>query len=216
MGPPVNRIAFLVDGFNLYHSLKQAIADGGGSLKWLDLRALCQTYVNSVFGRAATLDSVYYFTAFATFLTPTNPGAVTRHRTYVTALQSTGVQPLLGRFKWKPRWCPHCRRQTPGHEEKESDVALAARLLELGVTDAADTIVLVTGDTDLIPAMLAARRLRPHKQVWVLFPYQRFNVDLRQAAHGSLKIKRQQYARHQLPDPVQLPDGTVIRKPAGW
>jgi len=214
----VNRVAFLIDGFNVYHSVKQAIKDGEkGSLKWLDYRALCESYVrSSVFGKAATLGRVVYFTAYATHLTATRPDVVQRHRLYVSALESRGIEVIPGRFKWKPRWCPKCKQDVPGHEEKETDVSIAVTMLEMGVTNASETIVVVTGDTDLIPAIRIVRRLCPDKQLWAVFPYARFNEELRQVAHGSIKIKRKTYGAFQLPDPVTLPDGSVIRKPASW
>ena len=40
----MNRTTFLVDGFNLYHSLRTASEElGGASTKWLDLHVICQT-----------------------------------------------------------------------------------------------------------------------------------------------------------------------------
>jgi len=40
----MGRTAFLVDGFNLYHSLKDAqFALGGRSTRWLDLRSFCSS-----------------------------------------------------------------------------------------------------------------------------------------------------------------------------
>ena len=42
-----NRVAFLVDGFNVYYSILDAINDLGGiSLKWLNLRAFCESYLH--------------------------------------------------------------------------------------------------------------------------------------------------------------------------
>lgn len=215
----MNRVAFLVDGFNVYHSVKQAIKDDGGasSLKWLDLKSLCDTYVRSgVFGSAATLERVIYFSAYATFLTAKDPGVVLRHRTFVTALQASGVELVLGRFKWKPRWCKNCKKEVPGHEEKETDVSIAVKVMELCFTNACDTIVLVTGDTDLLPAIRTARQLWPDKQMCVAFPYARFNEELRQASDKMVKIKRSMYAGHQLPDPVKLSDGSWLPKPTSW
>ena len=213
----MNRVVFLVDGFNVYHSLRQATRDSGETLKWLDLHALCNSYVqSSVFGKAGVLERVIYFSAYAAFLSSSKPGVVARHRTYVTALQATGVDVVMGRFKWKPRWCPTCKRETPGHEEKETDVSLAVHLIELFVTDACETAVLVTGDTDLLPAIAAARRLSSGRAIWIGFPYKRLNQELRLVADGHFRIRRQAYARHQLPDPLKLPDEAMVRKPAGW
>jgi len=209
------RVAFLIDGFNVYHSIREAIKDAGGSLKWLDHLGLCKSYL-SVFGRDARIESVTYFSAYATHLQQTHPDVIVRHRTYISALRSTGVEVVMGRFKWHPRWCPLCKQQSPGHEEKETDVSIAVRLMELALNDLCDTIVIVSGDTDLLPAIRAVQRNRPDKQVWVAFPYKRFNLELDQTADGTIKMKRAKYLKHQLPDPVVLADGTQIKKPGGW
>ncbi len=65
----MSRVAFLVDGFNVYHSIREAIKDGSGSSKWLDYHSLCRSYLN-VFGRKAHLERVVYFSAYATHLPP--------------------------------------------------------------------------------------------------------------------------------------------------
>ena len=40
------RASFLVDGFNVYHSLDQLQRASGASVKWLDLRKLCKAYLH--------------------------------------------------------------------------------------------------------------------------------------------------------------------------
>lgn len=62
---PENRVAFLVDGFNVYHSAKVAAADlGGASTLWLDLRSLLSSYI-SLFGRDAVLVRRPFYTRLA-------------------------------------------------------------------------------------------------------------------------------------------------------
>jgi uncharacterized LabA/DUF88 family protein len=181
----------------------------------LDYIGLCRSYL-SVFGRDARLERVTYFSAYATHLQQTHPDVILRHRTYVWALRCTGVETVMGRFKWRPRWCSICRRKSPGYEEKQTDVAIAVRMLELAFNDSCDAVVIVSGDTDLLPGVRAVRRNCPDKQVWVAFPYKRFNAELHQVAVGTIKIKRAKYAKHQLPDPVVLFDGTRVQKPPAW
>jgi uncharacterized LabA/DUF88 family protein len=211
----MNRVSFLVDGFNVYHSVRTAAEATRESLKWLDLRSLCSSYMSAI-GGAAQLEQVNYFSAYAHFLTPKDPRVIVRHRTHVNALQATGVVPVMGRFRWKPRWCPTCKTDIPGHEEKETDVAIAVMLMELCIKDEFDTAVLVSGDTDLLPAIRTARRLYPDKQVWVALPHGGYNAELAQAADSRITIKRKKYGQHQLPDPVGLPDGRKAWKPAEW
>lgn len=213
----MNRVAFLVDGFNVYHSLREAQTVLERPVKWLDLRSLCASYVTrSIFHRPAVLVSVNYFSAYATFLEPTRPDVVAHHRAYVRALRARGVEITMGRFKTRRRRCVVCGNRFNAHEEKETDVAIAARMLTMAASNVCDTVVVVTGDTDLLPALRAARDIAPRMQLWVAFPYRRFNHELRQAADGHFKMRPQAYLRHQLPNPLVAPDGRQIAKPPGW
>ncbi len=90
----------------------------------------------------------------------------------------------------------------PGRSEARqivlfSAVAIGSRLLEVVCRDLCDTVVLVTGDTDLVPAVSAARRLDANKRLGVLQPYGRANRELARAVDFALTIKADTYARHQ-------------------
>ena len=206
---------FLVDGFNVYHSVVDIDRDSKGLLKakWLDLVSFCNSYLHLI-GKGATLQSVYYFSALAFHLN--DPDVIIRHQAYIRCLRETGVKDELSRFKPDPIKCPHCKRQITRHEEKETDVAIAAKMFEILFNDECDTVVLVTGDTDLAPAVKTAKRLFPNRKIIFAFPYRRKNEELAQIAPGSFKIHRDNYIRHQLPDPFPLSDGTKIPKPPSW
>jgi uncharacterized LabA/DUF88 family protein len=176
----VNRCAFLVDGLNLYHSALDAERATRRSLRRLDIATLCRSYLHALPGRSA-VTSVMYFSAVAHHRESRHPGTVARQVGYFTALEATGVQPHLGHFKAKSQVCPLCGGRFVGWEEKETDVAIGARLLELICRDLGDTVVLVTGDTDLVP------------------PYRRVNRELSRCADRALTIRVASYARNQLP-----------------
>lgn len=209
------RIVGLVDGFNLYHSLKLASEPSGVPVKWLDLRAVFSAFLPHI-GRDAELGEVYYCTALAHHIAEHKPGVVARHRQYIAALQATGVIVLEGRFKEGRAWCRRCRTKYPRWEEKESDVALALRVFEVFHAEQADAVMLVTGDTDLVPAVLSARRLFPGRLIYTLFPYKRKNNELARASHRSFNLKPATYARCQLPAIVELPGGRTVRRPESW
>jgi hypothetical protein len=58
---PENRVVFLVDGFNVYHSAKVAAADlGGASTLWLDLRSLLSSYISLLVGTLSFLTSITF------------------------------------------------------------------------------------------------------------------------------------------------------------
>lgn len=209
------RVSFLVDGFNLYHSLVEAESDLGASARWLDLRSLCTSYLYTL-GKGAQLERIHYFSALATHRDAHRPGSSARHRSYVECLQSTGVVTELGRFKKKHVYCATCKQNNRHYEEKETDVAISVALLELLFKDASDIIVLVTGDTDLAPAVRTAQRLFPTKELCFAFPFKRQNSELQKMVLRHFKIRAKEYVKHQLPDPVVLPGGRKISKPPSW
>jgi len=168
-GVIVNRCACLVDGLNLHHSALDAEAVAGRRLRRLDVAGLCRSYVHALPGRS-TITTIDYFSAVAHHREAGHPSTVARQVACFSALQAAGVDVHLGQFKAKTLACPLCGRRYLAWEEKESDVAIGTRLLELLIRDRCDTAVLMTGDTDLVPAMRAARRLRPDKRLGVIQP----------------------------------------------
>jgi uncharacterized LabA/DUF88 family protein len=210
------RVCFIVDGFNLYHSLKEIEQKQGQRCHWLDLPGLCSSYLYLV-GGGAVLGRVYYFSALATHR---SSGTVARHQIFIEALEARGVMVGLGNFKAKDLYqvCPACGRHIrfKRHEEKETDVNIAVKLVEVVSDGSCDAVVVVTGDTDLVPAVAAARRLQPKVDVYMLFPTNRSNLAFDGVATGTFKIAGKQYAKYQLPDPVLAANGRTIRKPPGW
>lgn len=212
----MNRTAFLVDGFNLYHSLREAQKSlPGRGTKWLDIRALCASYLHIV-GSGAEVGEVHYFSALANHLEAVKPGVTNRHRAFISCLEDTGVFVELSRFRKKTLSCEYCGRRLVRWEEKETDVAIAVRLLELFVRDRADSIILMSGDTDLAPAVRLAKRLFPDKLVGFAFPFGRKNRELEKLSDVSFQISKGQYLRFQLPDPYVLQGGRRVKKPAAW
>jgi len=85
------KISYLVDGFNLYHSLRKASKQLKSSTKWLDLKRLCIS-LNHNFRTTVDhwleLENVYYFTAYAHHLS--DPGIVQRHKSFISCLEDLG------------------------------------------------------------------------------------------------------------------------------
>jgi hypothetical protein len=177
---------------------------------------------------------VYYFSALAHHLQ--RPDVVRRHRALLEALEDTGVQVSLARFKKKTtraslsrcqfsvagtRWklrLPFSRVMVAvkGFEEKETDVAIAVKMLELVQSGRVDSLVLMSGDTDLCPAVDGVRRMSPSVGLRVAFPYQRYNKDLDQRADGRFRISPRLIAASQFPDPYVMRSGRVVPKPPSW
>lgn len=127
----MNRVIFLVDGFNLYHSVVEASLNlRATSTKWLDIRSFCRSYLPAL-GKDATEEQIYYFSALAEHLIHSDSDTVNRHKSYIECLKSTGIVVELGRFKAKEIHLTICKSKILRHEEKETDVAISTKLFEV-------------------------------------------------------------------------------------
>lgn len=207
------RTIFLIDGFNLYHSVVDiGKEDIGCNVKWLDIYSLCKSYLHLI-GKHATIESVYYFSAMAYHLN--DPNVIKRHEDYIKCLAETRIIVQLSRFKEKTITDSQGRKFIR-HEEKETDVSIASKLFEVLYKDMCDSVVIITGDTDLAPAVKTVKKLFPNKYVIFAFPYRRKNEELVTLAPGSFKIRKGSYIKHQFPNPFKLSNGTEIFKPPSW
>ena len=212
------RTSFLIDGFNLYHSVKSASHDlglNGGGTRWLDIRSMCQSYLHLI-DTTATLSEIYYFSALAKHLEMRKPDVTVRHKTYIRCLENSGVNVELHRFKKSLTFCQKCNQTFNRREEKETDVAMATRMLELLFLDKCDTIVLVTGDTDIVPAIKTAQQIFPKKEIAFLMPYKRHNKELANLVPKHFDISSSNYTKHQFADPFITKNGKSINKPLSW
>ena len=159
-----------------------------------------------------SLADLYYFTSLAYW----DPRKVARHKRYIRVLEDAGVKVVYGKFKAKDEVCRICHKSYTVPEEKRTDVNIAVSLFRLAHEDQFDTALLISGDTDLAPAVEAVRSSFPEKQVGVIFPMNRKNLELEAAAHFTMNIKYGRFTGHRYPDSVTLKDGTIITCPPEW
>lgn len=212
------RTSFLIDGFNLYHSVKTASHElglGGYGTRWLDIHSMCQSYLHLI-DTTARLSEIYYFSALAKHLEMRKPDVTVRHRTYIRCLEDSGVKVELHRFKKSLTFCQKCNQTFNRREEKETDVAMATRMLELLFLDKCDTIILITGDTDIVPAVKTAQKLFPNKEIIFMMPYKRHNKELANLASRHFDISSNNYTKHQFADPYITKKGKAVIKPSTW
>ncbi len=201
------RVVFLIDGFNIFHSLDEDQARH--KYKWLDLKTLCSLFVK----KNMIIEDVYYFTALATW----DPGKEIRHKLYIKALRHSGVNPIYGKFKRKDRKCRICKRIYKSHEEKLTDVNIAIYLLKLALLDKYDSAIIVSGDTDLIPGIEAVQELYPAKKIGIIFPIGRSANDLKNLSDLTpMKIKIKHLKASQFPETVMDSEGNGLKKPIEW
>jgi uncharacterized LabA/DUF88 family protein len=212
----MKQVAFLIDGFNLYHSIEDIEFSKHICFKWLNLHSLCQSFMY-LFGREYTLHKIFFFTAIAYHYMDLQK--VQRHGDYIKCLESTGIEVIRGRFKEKTEYCPLCKRVYTGHVEKEPDIAFCSKLLELLYANDdshCEAFVLVTGDSDLVPVIKTVQRVYPSTDIRFAFPYNRKSEDLVKLVPSSFKLRTGHYQANQFKSPVQLTDGTLIHKPTSW
>ena len=200
----IKRATFYIDGFNLYHAIDALRAP---HLKWLSLQDLSSLLIP---GKSQALEHVVYFSAYATH----RPGSMVRHRAYVSALEATGVECVMGRFKRNHVRCRSCRNQWDRYEEKETDVHIAVRIVDDAYSDSFDVCYLISGDTDLVPAIKILRHKFPEKAfVTISTPGRPHSAEILKHATGKLKLKRSHIERSLLPGTVITSDGRQVARP---
>jgi hypothetical protein len=197
------RTIIYIDGFNLYHALADL---GEPSLKWVNLWSLSETLLRP----AEQLVAVKYCSAFATWLA----GPFARHREYVRALECVGVEPIMGRFKEKPRECKQCHAQWKTHEEKESDVNVAIHLVKDTITDQFDRAIIISADSDLVPAVRMAKEYDRSKEVSVVAPPKRLGYARDLSPIMEVTVGR--VRRSLLPQRLRHKDGKEVVRPTEY
>lgn len=200
------KVYVLVDGFNLYHALDTNPAYH--AFKWLSLTRLAHCFV---LGRD-TLAGVEYFTTLATW----DPAKVSRHKIFIKANEAEGVKITYGEFKRKQRKCSECGQLSRTFEEKQTDVNIAIRLFELAVQDQYDNAIIVSGDTDLIPAVKAVQKTFPAKKIGVVIPIGRASEDLKMQTDFHHKMKVHHLSTSRFLDVIALQDGSTLECPHRW
>ncbi len=206
-----NRTIVYVDGFNFYYG-----AVRGTPFKWLNLQRL--------FDLLRPHDSILkiqYFTALIDG--PTKPN----QETYLWALGTLPrVNVVLGKFKKKWVKCANTSCPFVGDrffqvpEEKRTDVNVAVFLLDDAYQNACDHSIVVSGDSDLVPAVSLLKVRFPKKKVTVYVPSRNPKrgaaVELRSAAdqHRTLPLNLLPFS--QFPNPLPDGSGGLIRKPPSW
>ena len=219
----MTRVISFIDGFNLYHAIRRL---GDNRLKWCDVVALSGAFLS----KSEDLKSVRFYTSDPDY----SPDDVKdRHKIYTDALVACGMEIIKGKFKLKAR---HLKikfgaswqrtKQWEGYyrapEEKQTDVNLAVDLLDLAYRDEFDKCLVVTADSDMIPAMMRVAENFSEKLVRILLPTEfRVKDYFREFAESTPNvqishIRRHHIICHRLPDEVAAADGGVVLCPADY
>ncbi len=215
-----------VDGFNLFFGCLK-----GTTYKWLDLVRLIETILH-IQDPNSVLVQVNYFTApIKAKLASRGQEATQAQQTYHRALEARGrVIIYQGWYSLEQAYAP--KFQEPPNkqdrveiwrlEEKETDVAIALQLYRDAIRGECEQVLLISNDSDLVPALKLVCQDAPHIRRGVIFPRREqpasvsqqqrrpANADLSRLADWTRReIKLAELAACQLPTRV----GTH-RKPA--
>ncbi|MCY1288241.1 6-hydroxy-3-succinoylpyridine 3-monooxygenase HspA [compost metagenome] len=227
------RTAFFVDGYNLYYGALHA-----SPYKWLDLPALLKSILQIQVPDATVASIAYYTSPVIARLATRGQASNEAQSRYIRALQARGVTVTLGSHRLAPGYAPRyvndqkASRQDQVKiwqlEEKQTDVNVAlgmyrtaSRAEQLGL----EQIVLVSGDTDLAPALALIRQDFPQLQLGVILPHRGERSEIVREPPGSLQkhcdwmrryLSEEELKSCQLPPKVPLPRKPAIVKPAYW
>lgn len=199
------RVIAYIDGFNLYFGMKES----GNDTLWLNVHKL----VASLLKPTQQLVYTNYFTSRIT----NNPPKEQRQKTYLEALETlSDCRIVYGQYQSHIEECRNCGYIYPYSSEKMTDVNIAVALMKDAFTDKYDTAFLITGDSDLVPAIKSIHKLFNDKRVFVAFPPNRFNISVKDVSKGCMTIGRKKLKDAQFPDTVVKKDGFVLERPGIW
>lgn len=211
MTTPKKRTSIYIDGFNLYRG---AIA--GTAHKWLNIQKF--------FELLRPADDIVAINCFTAIMAGQQG---VRQQIYLNALATLPkLRVILGKYKTKRVLCriPLCEhtgdRMIVTWEEKRTDVNIAIRILDDAYQDVSDNIVLVSGDSDLVPALHAVKSRFPTKRLIVYVPardpIRGAAVEIRSAADQNKTLPLALLPKAQFSPEILDGDGNPIRKPPGW
>lgn len=215
----MSTVAAYVDGFNLYFGMH---AKYGRRHHWLDVVALVRQLRPD-----DEVAVVRYFTA----IVKNEPAAAQNQDDYLAALAAHNgplVDVRLGRFKdrtIKPcRRChqPYqccCPREFKSYEEKETDVALGAMMVADTARGIGENTLLISADTDLVPAFAAIRLVDPERKMVLALPPGNTGSARRWTNIGNVSpyfINETALRNSQLPSTVTATTGRTYTRPAKW
>ncbi len=170
----MKRVTFYLDGFNFYYGIRTA--------KQIDRKWYKSYWINLVqffslfLGEDQTIEKVIYFTA-----SPLNKEKSRHQSAFLNAnklINGDKFEVVRGKYISKEIKCPNCKYTIIRPEEKKTDVNISIRMMADCIKDTTDVIVLVSGDSDLLPPIEFIQHNFPGKKIKAFFPPSIFSRDI--------------------------------------
>ncbi|MEQ9411563.1 MAG: NYN domain-containing protein [Fuerstiella sp.] len=205
------RAIVYIDGFNLYNgSIK------GTTHKWLNL----EKYFEKLRQHEEVL-RIDYFTARM------HGDSGVRQETHLRALSTLPkLRVIAGNYKRKSVKCRVGQCEFGGNrrfstwEEKRTDVNIAVQMVADALAEEADVQIVVSGDSDLVPALHKVKEMRPGIKLVVYVPARDEQrgaaTEIRAAADKNATLPMALLKSCHFP--VEVPDGSggKIMRPERW
>ncbi len=200
----MTKVRAYVDGFNVYHALENV---GDPRLKWLNYNTLFKSLIRD----GEELVAIHLFTAVWKFETKKQK----RHQNFLAAQEAYGVKVHLGEFAKPKKWCARHERYCSFREEKQTDVGIAVQMLSDASSGEKQRMILVTADSDQIPAVRALRKM-DHISLTLAYPPKRKSEarELGDLIPDRLELKPQRLLTCMLPRTVFVNEQKVATMPA--
>jgi len=206
------KVIVYVDGFNFYYGLK-AISQKDKRWKkfyWLDV----VNFFSKMLTDNQELMEVNYFSA--------RPHSVDTAKRQDLFFSANKLNPkfhlILGKYLKKEITCNSCGSLIHTYEEKETDVRIATQMINDVQKKRCDITIIVSADSDMMPAIELIRDIEPEHKIYVYFPPLRHSISLSNFCDAEKKLSgyKSRFNQSMLPDDITLPNGVIIRRPANW
>jgi uncharacterized LabA/DUF88 family protein len=198
------KVIVYVDGFNFYYGLK---SKKWRKYYWLDMVKFAEKLLRP----HQQLVEVCYFSAKST-----DAQKAKRQDTFFQAnLLNSKFVLYMGRYLTKDIICKYCHQVNHSFEEKETDVRIATSMLADVYQKRCDITMLISADSDLVPAIERIKEIAPEHKIILCFPPNRHSRNLEDWSNGrKMLTDKKLYEECLLPEKVTLPNGYVLDRPA--
>lgn len=206
------KVIIYVDGFNFYYGLKDKASKDRRWKKfyWLDV----VRFFENMLSVNQELLEVHYFSA-----RPHREEESKRQDMFFSANKMNPKFKLtLGKYLKKEIICRNCGNTIHTFEEKETDVRIATQIINDVYKERCDISIIVSADSDMIPAVELIRDINPSHKIFVYFPPLRHSVSLSNFCDSVRKLSdyKSRFNQSMLPEEVILTDGFVVKRPLNW
>lgn len=189
------RVIVYIDGFNFYYGLK--FSQHWQRYYWLDIVKLFESFMRP----DQELIAVKYFSAKSTDVEQSQ-----RQNAFFQAnKENPKFYLILGKYLKKKITCFNCGNIIHTHEEKETDVRIATQIVADAYERNCDIAIVVSADSDMIPAIELATQAR--QKVFVYFPPNQYSSNLASMGIGKpilLNRYESRFRNSLLPDTIHL------------